>query len=342
MKSILAIGIGTVMLAVGADASADSTFAHGYEFLPVRDAGNAPYGYWHPDTNEYIELYGGVNHEYRISSTPTTATQWAAFLTDFATAFGSAPVAGTSLNQLRGSLTVPGGSGFVPFPGYEQQPINTPWRGAAIYCNWLHHGKTSDPEKLLVGAYDATTFGNDGPFTPTDQYTTLPGAKFWIPTRDEYAKAAYYDPNRHGEGQGGYWMYPDASDTPLIPGLPEEGGETNGFSWGFDDYRLPVGSYPDVQSAYGMLDVSGGVSEWTSSEDINRWLYFKRSNGGTDYSMTIIFDQLQEQFRGSTLPSGWSGFRIVTHIPSPASIVALGFLPAAICVRRHRIFKRSF
>ncbi|MFG0292061.1 MAG: SUMF1/EgtB/PvdO family nonheme iron enzyme [Phycisphaerales bacterium JB050] len=329
----------TVLLAAGTltpgAMSGDITHQYGYDFLPIRDAGNAPYGYTDPNSGKYVELYGGVNHEYRISSTPTTATQWADFLTDFATAFGNAPVAGTSLNLLRSSYTHPGGDGFVPSQGFEQHPINSSWRGAAIYCNWLHHGKTSDPQKLLVGAYDATTFGQDGPFTPTDQYTTLPGARFWIPTRDEYAKAAYYDPNRNGNGEGGYWMYPDASDTPLIPGLPEDGGETNGFDWGMDSAFLPVGSYPDVQSAYGMLDISGCVAEWTSSEDINRWLYTKRSSGGTASDVTAVWDQIEYQFESSSFPTGGAGIRIATVIPAPPSFLIIGMFLLAGVARRH-------
>lgn len=311
------------------------TQQYGYDFLPIRDAGNASYGYTDPDSGEYVEVYGGVNHEYRISRTATTTTQWSAFLNDFSAAFGAAPVAGTSLDQIRSQFTVPGSNGFQPFQGYEQHPVTAPWRGAAIYCNWLHHGQTSDPDKLLVGAYDATTFGNDGPFSPTDQYTTLPGARFWIPTRDEYAKAAYYDPNRYGEEEGGYWLYPDASDTPLIPGLPEDGGETNGFNNGSGSNYMAVGSYPDVQSAFGMLDVSGGVPEWTSSENINRQLYVKRNSGGIDEDIAAIWDHIDYQFESAAFPNGRAGIRIATLIPTPASLGVLG-LGAIGFARRRR------
>ena len=230
--------------------SGDITHQYGYDFLPIRDAGNAPY-----ITNNGSPLYGGVDYEYRISDTVTTATQWADFLTDFVTAFGFGTVAGVSYDTLDNTTTRPGGDGIIPSPGFEQHPIVSPWRGAAIYCNWLHHGQTTDPNKLLVGAYDATTFGQDGDGNPTDQTAKLSGAKFWIPTRDELMKAAYYDPNRYGEGEGGYWDYPDAGNEPLIGAFPEDGGETNAFNPpGPESTFLPVLSYPDTMSAYGLHD----------------------------------------------------------------------------------------
>ncbi|MFU8828923.1 MAG: SUMF1/EgtB/PvdO family nonheme iron enzyme, partial [Phycisphaerales bacterium] len=228
------------------------------------------------------------------------------------------------------------GSDFVPVPGYENHGIAPSWRGAALYANWLHHGQTSDPEKLLIGAYDATTFGQDANGTPTDQYEKLPGARFWIPSQDEYIKAAYYDPNRYGDGEGGYWTYPDASDTPLLPGLPEEGGETNAFNWGFNNYDLPIGSYADVRSAYGLLDASGMLHEWTSTEAATgRRLLGTSSVGGTDYILTLVNDQVGFAITQTATPgSSAGGFRMATLIPTPASIVALGFLPLVICVRR--------
>jgi formylglycine-generating enzyme required for sulfatase activity len=322
----------TMLLAAGTltpgALSGDITHQYGYDFLPIRDAGNANYGSVDPNTGEYIELYGSVDYEFRISRTATTATQWAAFLTDFVTAFGFGEVAGTRYSDLQNGYVVGGGNGFVAAPGREQWPVASGWRGAAIYCNWLHHGGTSDPDGLLVGAYDATTFGENGN-VPTDQYEALPGARFWIPTQDEYAKASYYDHNQYGPGEGGYWMYPDAGDDPLISALPEDGGETNTFQ-GAD--ILPVGSYPNAASAYGMLDVSGGFQEWTSSEseDQNRRLYYKLSGGGIGADVGALFDRVDFQLIEAALPTGRAGIRIATQIPSPsgAALVAA----AAFCL----------
>ena len=45
-------------------------------------------------------------------------------------------------------------------------------------------------------------------------------ASGWIPTQDEWMKAAHYDPNRYGAGQGGWWLYSHRSDVAPVPGVP--------------------------------------------------------------------------------------------------------------------------
>ncbi len=61
-------------------------------------------------------------------------------------------------------------------------------------------------------------------------------------------KAAYYDPSRFGEGQGGYWQFPNASDEPLIPGRARNRTTSAGYEveGPFDEWRIPLGSYPRV------------------------------------------------------------------------------------------------
>ena len=75
------------------------------------------------------------------------------------------------------------------------------WRTCAIFCNWLHNGKSSARSAFLSGAYDVSTFGyisSAGGFT--DQLTHNAGTSYWIPTLDEWLKAAHFDPNRNGPG----------------------------------------------------------------------------------------------------------------------------------------------
>ena len=315
--------------------SGDVTQQFGYDFMPIRDAGNADFGFVDPNTGEYVEFHGAVDYEFRMSSTITTATQWADFLTDFVTAFGFEDVAGTSYDDLRSNLIVNGSNGFRPLAGREQFGVTTPWRGAAIYCNWLHHGQTSDPKLLLTGAYDASTFGEDSQGLPTDQVSALPGAKFWIPTRDEFVKAAYYDPNRHGEGHGGYWNYPDAGNEPLIPGFPEDGGETNSFiPPDFESAVLPVLSYPAVASAYGIHDVSGMLSELTGTRAPNAVdLYVSISQAGIDgaeINDRVLFIMNDGPFDGRF------GFRVATNIPTPGGVTLVGTLSVLYFTRRRR------
>ena len=47
-------------------------------------------------------------------------------------------------------------------------------------------------------------------------------ATYFIPSENEYYKAAYYDPTLNG-GAGGYWLYPTKSNTTPINTLPDTG-----------------------------------------------------------------------------------------------------------------------
>jgi hypothetical protein len=156
-----------------------------------------------------------------------------------------------------------GGPGFrfEVAPGAENWPIiGLSWRLAAMYCNWMHNGMQDDPQSMTSGAYDISTFNNpDSSLRWTDQLTKSPGARFWIPTLDEWVKGAHYDPNRNGQAHGGYWLYPTSRDTPPLVGLPSEGGQ---FFSAVSE-RNPVGMYPTFASPWGLLDAAGDGAEWT-------------------------------------------------------------------------------
>lgn len=115
---------------------------------------------------------------------------------------------------------------------------------AARYCNWPTNGKRPERDAFENGAYDTSTFTTNSAGTFNDQRTHTPGASFWIPTVDEWIKAAYYDPNRYGNGVEGYWLYNNQSNTAPIYNAPWNGGESNGGIWEGDDWR-----YYDVASS---------------------------------------------------------------------------------------------
>jgi hypothetical protein len=73
------------------------------------------------------------------------------------------------------------------------KPVNwISWYSAARYCNWLHNNNsTEDGAYALLGAMSG-------------MIAKKKDAKYWIPTLDEWFKAAYYKGN--GEDSG-YWKY---------------------------------------------------------------------------------------------------------------------------------------
>lgn len=152
------------------------------------------------------------------------------------------------------------GSGYEMPQEAARWPIQVGFEYAARYCNWLHNGKVNEAWAFENGAYDTSTFRRDENGVYQGQEAHNPGAKFWIPTVDEWVKATYYDPNRYGDGQGGYWMYPNMSDERPISGVTTNAGE-------FGDITMPgdVGQFPNALSPWGLLDTSGGRNEMTES-----------------------------------------------------------------------------
>jgi formylglycine-generating enzyme required for sulfatase activity len=203
------------------------------------------------------------------------------------------------------------------------------WRTAAVYCNWLHNNKSSDASAFLSGAYDVSTFSGGFP-TFTDQASRSEGARYWIPSWDEWMKAAHYDQNRlNSDGStGGWWTYPHMSDLAPTYGPPAGfpgGSAANQANTGFNtpddvEYRIPLGAYANVQSPWGLFDVAGATSEWTETivrNPAGQW----RMTDGTSWA-SDAFDQVF--VRGSdqpNLPFSSNGLRLATSVPSPGAAI---------------------
>ncbi len=209
---------------------------------------------------------------------------------------------------------------------------------AALYCNWLTNGKQSTTASLIPGAYDSTTWGETtdefGSLLYTDAEHRLTTATYFIPTFDEWLKAAHFDPNRFGPDEAGWWRFSNSSDTLPVSGPPGVGETSAGWrGTNGAELDLPVGSYPDTQSPWGLLDTSGGVAEWHEDHYIPNYRYY----GG---SSTFFRDpnQIIEDITnfGATLRIGGGevGLRIGSTVPSPGSIVIWGVL--VVIIRRKR------
>lgn len=275
---------------------------------------------------------GVVNHTYRIATTEVTAGDWLEFVRTYSRYYNgpayNREFTGDFVEAVNQHPTRPE-DWVLRGEGLERVPTNMGWRYAARYCNWLHNGKVDAACAFESGAYDTSTFTRNADGTYNDQAERSPGAKFWVPTRHEWEKALYYDPNRYGPGQDGYWFYPTSMDRPPISGFPWEGGETNAGDGAGTFPLMPVGSYTNVTSPWGLYDGSGGVHEW-----LEGWSRFgDRSIGGSDAGGFILSDSLPDlQTCPARVPRG--GLRMAS-IPSPGTftVVVLCFAP---CFGRRR------
>lgn len=199
---------------------------------------------------------GSVAYPYRMSVFEVTNEQWLEFVNAYAP-YNEGFYASFAFTGFYIHYHSPSGV-YRMDAGTERWPAEMSWRYAARYCNWLHNGKAPERWAFESGVYDTSTFGEapDGSFT--DQIARSPGARYWIPSLDEWIKAVHWDPDK--DGGGGYWLYPNSSDAPPVPGPPGAGDTSAGYD---DDFGFlwDVGSYPHVRTPWGLLDASGGVRE---------------------------------------------------------------------------------
>jgi len=311
----------------------------GIDWVTIGTPGNAPYAL-DPEGNGSATGRGGVAYEYRLGRTEITTAQYLEFLNAFsaradAPTFPLEPV--TWGAQRDTSYSGPGrryrlrdvpDAAMVPVGGIS-------WRNAARMCNWLHNGKSADRSAIESGAYDTSTFGYSSPGVFTDQAAHSPGARYWIPTLDEWMKGAHYDPAKGGPGVGGWWTYANRRDTPLNYGPPGEGEANAGFELpNFAERLIPLGAYPDSLSPWGLLDTAGGVGEWTESiRNINNRTY--RFVDGSSFGSSAGADSVFGI--GDASPDGrfaTYGLRIATSVPAPGTSLVLA--PLLIRVSRRR------
>lgn len=322
--------------------------SYDFQWATVGDLNNAGYNGPTPFGLEILLGRGSVGHQYRISTLEVGTSQWMEFVNTYSTrggewTFFARPVFWGA--RIDTSYEGPGrrytlqtdvpNSGELPVGGIT-------WRESAMFCNWLHNGKASTLEAIAAGAYDTRTFGQNPDGTYTDQAAHSPGAKFWIPTLDEWLKAARFDPNRDGEGQAGWWQYPYMSDEPPIPGRPEDGGTTSGGyedpneAWG--EWEIPLGAYADYVTAYGLRDTSGGAAEWIEDYfDFDGRDRTSRFYGGSSAGGPYFAEDHSASIMAVAPTSGgqFNGLRIASSVPGASSVFALGiFLCAAVRRRR--------
>jgi len=287
-----------------------------FDWVTVTDPGNDPI-YRDGHGNAFDRDVGSVAYTYQMSRTELTWGQYAEFVTAYRPYWTGHPNDGNFTGLP--IYTNDGGQTYQILPGYEHVAATPSWGLCALYANWLHNGKASGAWAFESGAYDTS----DWVWSPTAPSEVLvgnfehsPDARFWIPSEDEWIKAAYYDPNRYGEGQPGYWEHPNQSDEPT----PADQTSASGYS----DPPLPVGSYPDTQSPWGLLDLSGGAREWVSDRQSSPYdTVFITHGSKVGEFVWADTDWLFITPMPWTPAEGITGLRLAAQVPTPGTGVVL-------------------
>jgi formylglycine-generating enzyme required for sulfatase activity len=299
------------------------------DWVTVLNAGNAA------DTrvmNDGSSGYGAVAYEYRIARNETSIGQYTEFLnavakTDAHNLYHPGMATTTYVAGISRTGT-PGNYSYAPIGTSINMPVTfVSWFDAARFCNWLHNGQGNGSTE--TGAY--TLNG-----AMSGIYTANPGAKAWIPTEDEWYKAAYYDPTK-GAGAGGFWAMPNQSDT--LPGntigVPGAANYYDGDYVGYPGMALtPGGAYgPDSASYYGTNDQGGNVYEWNDAVVAGAY----RGVRGGAWNNSLVID-LEASLRYDDFPTSENhvyGFRVAS-IPEPATATLTLLAGGLLLLRRKR------
>ena len=252
------------------------------EMVPVGNPGNAP------DTTGY----GAVDYEYSIGKYEVTNAQYAEFLNAVAVTDPNG-LYNTDMGRFaRGGITRSGAAGSYTYAlkaNMGDKPVGSVgWYDGARFCNWLHNGQPSGAQGRLTtedGAY--TLSGITSIRRGTDPLHGANGrnigARFWLPSENEWYKAAYHQPAADGGDADDYWLYPTRSNaTPTIATADEFGNINNdtpnianyarGADWnGQDGASTTVGSGGrGSASYYDAYDMGGNAWEWNEQILLDR------------------------------------------------------------------------
>jgi formylglycine-generating enzyme required for sulfatase activity len=300
--------------------------------VTVGDAGNAA------DTTSY----GAVGYEFNIGKYEVTIGQYTAFLNAVAavppgsyitdlwsltwmqsyrnTAGIGRSGSGTAIDPFIYSPTGPNGIVAPGASGASSRPIasassatsGVTWIAAARFANWVHNGATVGAS-TEVGVYTL-----NGALSGI--FARNAGAKWWIPSEDEWYKAAYY---KGGGTNTGYWLYPTQSDSSpnnvigsstnqanfyddnhAVTQVPFEGGYSSG-----QNYLTEVGAFSNSAGPYGTFDQAGNVFELNESG----------GRRGGDWSS---FDSYLQSVSRNGDSFDLVGFRLAT-VPEPSTYALL-------------------
>jgi len=305
-RVVFSIGVVALLASLAVPARAVTI-----DWVTVGDSGNAA-----DNTG-----YGAVATSFQIMKYELTNSQYTDFL-------NSVDAGGTNPNSVynasmgsdpRGGIFftsgAASGSKYAVRSNMGDKPVNyVSWFDAARVSNWYQNGATGT-SSTETGAY--TLSGT----------STAPavnsGATFYVPTEDQWYKAAYF---KGGSTNAGYWHYAMQSDsipTAVTAGYNGVGsaGSTGNFanynssaSWNGQTGNVTTVGTNGGASAYGAFDMSGNLREWNDLTGAPG--SFRGLRGG----YWNFYAGLSSSYSYSTAPSDENnsvGFRLASPVAVP-------------------------
>lgn len=251
---------------------------------------------------------GKVDYTYKISKYEISTAILQAFNANAASYSGVDydPVPITFKNWGTGNESLPG--------------ADVTWLEAARFVNYLNESEgfqaaynfansSVTTNISLWDSSEAWQLGGENLYRHKD-------ARYFLPTSDEWAKAAYYN-----AGTSTYTSFPtgDATPTPVLSGT---GANEAVYTFGG---VTPTGPAPVTMaggtSYYGAMGMAGNVNEWVETSKLG--VFDPTANrialggGYTSNTETLISINYQEDRIPASYQADFVGFRVAAYVPPP-------------------------
>lgn len=301
--------------------------------------------------------FGSVGIEYRIMKFEWTNAQYAEFLNAIDPE-GTNPNGvynGSMGSQIWGGISNTGtanGSRYATRTNMADKPVNyVNWWDAARVSNWLHNGA----QNYLTSDSSASAPQNSGAYTlGTATSGTVParnsGATYWIPTENEWYKAAFFNPTLNS-GSGGYRFYGNGFQSAINPvtasvtGVGSAGPSGNfanfffsgtAANWnGTTGGNVTTVGTNGAANYYEAFDMSGNVWEWNDKTGLQVGTTRGLRGGSMFNNDRNDLSNIGVRTPDSAQENSNTGFRLVT-VPEPSTMLMGTGLLAALAAWRSR------
>jgi formylglycine-generating enzyme len=253
--------------------------------------------------------FGAVGYEFQMAKYETTNAQYVEFLNAVADKEDVHGLYSASMtSSVHGGIARQGALGSYSYSlkaGMDNNPVNyVTFYDTLRFANWLNNGKGAGDTE--TGAY---TLAGGNPVGVVRNA----GANIFLPSEDEWYKAAYYD-----AASGSFFDYAAGSDTPITCASP--GGSPNGASC--HGSLRDVGSYTASASSYGTFDQDGNV--WELLEATGSGASRIMRGGGWVNAVSYLGSGTRANWNTSSAGEHAAvGFRMAYVVPEPSTAMLM-------------------